>query len=76
MRQTFNRIDLNLYKLTYKIKYSKLILYKNNKKYYRIKLHGGDLFKNIIVFLIAAIILMVLGIQKEPFIVEWDCQIS
>ena len=31
MRQTFNTIDLKLYKLTYKIKYSKLILYKNNK---------------------------------------------
>ena len=76
MRQTFNRIDLNLYKLTYKIKYSKLILYKNNKNITELNYMEMIYSRILSFFLIAAIFLMALGIQKEPFIVEWDCQIS
>lgn len=50
MGQTFIRIGLKLYKLTYKIKYSKLILYKMIVIYCRINLNGGDLCTDIIAF--------------------------
>ncbi len=63
-------IGFELYKLTCKIKYSKLILWKITAAYCWINWNGGDLCKDTIVFLADAISLMVSGRQKRSFFVD------